>query len=75
MAQHIPHEVRHPEAGKWARSQWLWHRVEWQVESTYDEIDAASSCDRYLSPPYVVDLPQAFAAMGFVCKKCLRAAE
>jgi hypothetical protein len=75
MAQYIPHDKEHPQAGMWGRSIWVWHVVAWSLDhlAPYEpeEVDndglAGSLCDRYVSPPFV---PRTLLDERNMCKKC-----
>ena len=53
MAQYLRKDKVHPQAGRWGRSQWLWHYLQWEEDGDGGACDGASLCGRYLSPPYV----------------------
>lgn len=67
MAQYVPHNKIHPEAGRWGRSNWVWHYLQWALDEDGGPTDGASLCDRYLSPPYVGVPP-----IQFKCPKCAK---
>ena len=59
--------VRHPEAGRWGRSLWLWHYLQWAEELDGSAVDGGSLCGRYVGPPYVGVPP-----LIHRCQKCAR---
>lgn len=57
MAGNVPSykntSKRHPEAGMWGQSNWLWHYLQWEESGDGSATDGGSLCGRYIGPPYI----------------------
>ena len=63
-------DVRHPDAGKWGRSAWLWHYLQWVESGDGSATDGGSLCGRYIGPPYAGVPP-----LLHKCAKCAKLAD